>query len=129
MQQKENNKEQTRKNGASALNTVIKTLKNCISISVDKMKYNFVYTESTKKIQSGSYVLSLRLSSKEDAETNKYLVFVINTDAKTGMMHVTILDGDHYAPSVLFSTTDKYPVNKLERYVPSIIASTQNMIK
>lgn len=129
MQQKDTKKRLPDKSGVTALSNIIKALKNCINLSVDKKQYNFVFTESTKKIQAGSYVLSLRLSLKTDAEKNKYLVFVINRDAKTGMMHMFILDGDHYAPSVLFSTTDKYPVNKLERYVPSIIGSTQNMIK
>lgn len=113
----------------TALTNIIKSLRNCISLSIDKDRYNYAVTETTKKIKAGSVVLNVRISLKEDAERCRYLVFVVNRDAKTGMNHVFILDGDQYAPSVLFSTTDKYPVNKLERYVPSIIVSTQNMIK
>lgn len=118
-----------RQESKSTITNIVKSLKKCISLSIDTDNYIYSITESKKKIQIGSYVLNLRISSKIDSECCKYLVFVINRDDKTGMIHAFILDGDNYAPSVLFSTTDKYPVNKLERYIPSIIASTQTMIK
>lgn len=127
--QKEKTNQSAQRQCSTALTSITKSIKGYISNSIDKEKYNFAITESTKKIQSGSVVLNLRISLKDDTDKCRYLVFVLNRDAKTGMIHTFILDGDQYAPSVLFSTTDKYPVNKLERYVPSIIVSTQNMIK
>ena len=126
-----NQKEKTNQheNCVTILTNIVKSVKNCLSLAIDKERYNYSVTDSMKKIKAGSVVLNVRISLKNDAERCRYLIFVINRDAKTGMNHVFILDGDQYAPSVLFSTTDKYPVSKLERYVPSIIVSTQNMIK
>ena len=118
-----------KKESLNVLLSILKAVKTCISLSVDTESYNYLITESTKKIQIGSIVLNLRISSKDDVDNCRYLVFVFNRDGKTGLIHSFVMDGNNQNPSILFASTDIYPVSKLERYVPSIISSTQNMIK
>lgn len=129
MSKKERTTKPVKKESLNVLLSILKAVKTCISLSVDTDSYNYLMVETTKKIQTGSIVLNLRISSKDDVDNCRYLVFVFNRDDKTGLIHSFIMDGNNQNPSILFALTDNYPVNKLERYVPSIISSTQNMIK
>ena len=108
--------------------SIINSIKNCIKLTVDRKDFIYHITESTKKINNGSFVLSLRLCSRYDETKIKYLVFIVNKDIRTGLYTINILDGNMNAPSIIFSTSDNYPVHKIEKYVPNIIISTENMI-
>jgi hypothetical protein len=108
---------------------ITKTIDECVKLSIDNEKYGFTTTKNVKKLQIGIYVANVRIFKKANPESYKTLMFLVDRDAKTSLIHVTIVDSHPITPTVLFVVSDTYPITKMEKYIPSIVSSTQNMIK
>lgn len=126
---KENNATTTEvNNGIGLLKNLGRTIKSSIESSADKERFLYAVTEIRRKLNQGCLVLNVRITDKENGNQWKHLFFVLTYDNKTGWVHSFIMDGDLTAPNVLFFNTSTNPASKLERYLPSIIRSTEMMI-
>lgn len=117
-----------RKQNTEILGRISTTMREISESNIDTEKFLYVFTYSDKKKEVGNMVIDLRISLKENPDKYKCLVYVINRDVRTGLNHVFVMDCDNEEHKTLFTVSDRYPVSKLERYLPSIIKSTQNMI-
>lgn len=122
-------KSNDKKDKPSILLQAAKTIEDCIKLSIDTDRFGYNIYKSMKKIKSGAFTINVRIYLKQDTYNHKTVLFIVDKDTKTNLIHVSIIDSDPLSPSVLFTTSDEYPIVKLERYIPSIIISTQNMIK
>lgn len=116
-----------KKNGI--LTQTLKAIEDCINLSVDTSKYDIVMMKNTKKLSKGQFTVNVRIVLKAEPGLYKTLLFVVDMDIKTSYIHTVILDSQPITPNLLFTSTDQYPITKIEKYVPSIVISTQNMIK
>lgn len=112
----------------SVLIQTASAIENCVKLSIDSDRYGYTYMKNFKKIKSGAFTINVRIYAKHSPSEHKSLLFIVDRDIKTALVHVSIVDNSSVNPSVLFTASDLYPVIKIEKYVPSIISSTQNMI-
>lgn len=105
-------------------------IKEIISTTVDEPYYEYSIIEAKNKRTYGIMTMNCIIHKKKD-DNKKTLLFVINKDVKTGLINAAIIDGHTHRPSVLFVATDPLQEikKKIEKYLPSIVISTQEMLK
>lgn len=62
------------------------------------------------------------------ARGDRQLSVVIDVDKRTALCHVMILNVERLNTNILFTATEEDPIQKIEKYLPNIINSTQNML-
>lgn len=110
------------------LTRTIKTIEECLTISINQSKYGIKISKSMRKMASEAVTISAIVYLLDDAEKQKILLFVVDRDKVTSMVHVTIIDNNSKSPNILFVTNDENPISKMEKYIPNIINSTEKMI-
>lgn len=101
---------------------------NLIKKSINTNEYMFMLSIQDRKIKEGTVVINLSIANKV-TEARKYLSFSVIRDNYSGLLSVIILSVRDNTNNILFSTFERDPVKKLEKFVPTIIHSTEAMIK
>lgn len=111
---------------ALKLNEVVEATTNCIELSVGK---DFDVTTVVKLNPKDSSMATVNNVIKmKGARGERQLSVVIDIDKKTSLCHVMILNVERFNTNILFTATEEDPVQKIEKYLPNIINSTQNML-
>jgi hypothetical protein len=112
----------------SLMTRIVDTIENCVELSIGK-EFRFIIMKNLKKIQTGSIIIKVIVYLEETPEKQRSILFIIDKDIVTSLIHVSIVDDNEKSPSILFTTNITNPISKLEKYIPSIIMSTQDIIK
>ncbi len=126
---KEAKVQSTKANKDGILKQISETIEDCIKLSVETDRFGYHINRSLAKINVGAFSITTRIYLKQEPSNSKTLMFIVDKDKKRNLFHITIMGWDPVTPTILFTTSDEYPITKLERYVPSIMMTTQNMIK
>lgn len=110
------------------LTKIKSSIYECIPLCIDTDGFSYALNACTKKIEKGCLTISLKIYNKEIVEKSKKILFVITVDVKTDLMTVTIVDNNDASPMILFTCSDVYPMMKVEKYLPTIVESTQTII-
>ena len=113
----------------SALMQTSAVIEDCVKLSIDTEQYGYTVIKNMKKIKTGAFTISVHIYLKHNPDVSKSILFIVDKDTRTSLIHVSIIDANPLSPSILFTTSEQFPANKLEKYIPSIVISTQNMIK
>lgn len=110
---------------------IVNLIKDIIKVTVDVPYCNYSIIEGKNKRSSGIMTMNCIISKKKVPDNKKTLLFSIDMNKKTEEIHIVIIDGHVYKPSILFvaSGTVNEIKSKIEKYVPSIVLTTQEMIK
>lgn len=116
-----------REDVAAKLKEVVKATTNCIELSVGK---DFDITTVVKINPKDSSMATINnvIKVKGERRGERQLSVTIDIDKKTSMFHVMILNVDKFNTNILFTATEDDPIQKIEKYLPNIINSTQNML-
>lgn len=112
----------------SLMTRIVDTIENCVELSISK-EFRFIIMKNLKKIQTGSIIIKVIVYLEETPEKQRSILFIVDKDIVTSLIHVSIVDDNEKSPSILFTTNITNPISKLEKYIPSIIMSTQDIIK
>ena len=108
---------------AGKLKEVVAATTNCVELSVGK---DFDVTTVVKLNPKDSSMATVNNVIKMRGD--RQLSVVIDIDKKTAMCHVMILNVERLNTNILFTATEEDPIQKIEKYLPNIINSTQNML-
>jgi len=103
----------------------------CINDNVDKLTYFYKYNINDKKINDGILSLSLRMykRNKDDrVEPKDRFVHIYFTQDISKKIHVLVTDGTLSSATVLYVNQSKNPIEKFEKYMPSIIKSLEKLL-
>ena len=100
----------------------------CVPLCIDKDVFGYGMQSSLKKINKGHFTTSLKVFYKNNILKFKKLLFVVSHDIRTDNINVTIIDTTDEVPNILFVTSDEYPIFKIEKYLPSILESLQDIL-
>ena len=97
----------------------------------DDKKCSYHILVHDKKISTGAVVLNISLQRDNDTEkkSRKGLSVIITYDAMSNKYCTHIIDAKNGDVKVLFTSFDKKPLYKIEKYLPDIVKSTLQMIK
>lgn len=114
---------------AVKLKEVVDATTSCVELSVDK---NFDVTTVVKinpKDPSMATVNNvIREKGDRKGKAEKQLTVTIDIDKKTNLFHVMIVNVDKFNTNILFTATEEDPIQKIEKYLPNIINSTQKIL-
>lgn len=112
---------------AVKLKEVVKAITNCIELSVGK---DFDITTVVKINPKDSSMATVNnvIRVKGERRGERQLSVTIDIDKKTSMFHVMILNVEKFNTNILFTATEDDPIQKIEKYLPNIINSTQNIL-
>ena len=116
-----------REDVAVRLKEVVKATTNCIELSVGK---DFDITTVVKINPKDSSMATINnvIKVKGERRGERQLSVTIDIDKKTSMFHVMILNVEKFNTNILFTATEDDPIQKIEKYLPNIINSTQNIL-
>lgn len=122
---KSSNKEQQ----TNVIENLVRDIKNCINISIDKNQFNVSLVSNSNKNNPYMVMINAIIRIKDiNDDINRHLGISVDVDKKTQLIHVMVFDINKLKTSVLFATTDENPLSKLEKYLPNIISSTQSIL-
>ena len=114
---------------AEKLKEVVDATTSCVELSVDK---DFDVTTLVKINPKDPSMATVNNVIKEKGErrgkAEKQLTVTIDIDKKTNLFHVMIVNVDKFNTNILFTATEENPIQKIEKYLPNIINSTQNIL-
>jgi hypothetical protein len=114
---------------AEKLKEVVDATTSCVELSVDK---DFDVTTVVKINPKDPSMATVNNVIKEKGErrgkAEKQLTVTIDIDKKTNLFHVMIVNVDKFNTNILFTATEENPIQKIEKYLPNIINSTQNIL-
>ena len=110
------------------LNELTGIIVDTIKTTVDTEKFLYYNAVNNDKVKVGNICIDVRITCKGETHFNKCLTIVLNRDDKTGLTHMFILGGNEGAHGVLFSCSDVNMKAKIDRYLPTIINSTQTIL-
>ena len=114
---------------AVKLKEVVDATTSCVELSVDK---DFDVTTVVKINPKDPSMATINNVIKEKGErrgkAEKQLTVTIDIDKKTNLFHVMIVNVDKFNTNILFTATEENPIQKIEKYLPNIINSTQNIL-
>lgn len=114
---------------AEKLKEVVDATTSCVELSVDK---DFDVTTVVKINPKDPSMATVNNVIKEKGErrgkAEKQLTVTIDIDKKTNLFHVMIVNIDKFNTNILFTATEENPIQKIEKYLPNIINSTQNIL-
>ena len=111
---------------AAKLKEVVAATTNCVELSVSK---DFDVTTVVKLNPKDSSMATINNVIKmKGARGDRQLSVVIDVDKRTALCHVMILNVERLNTNILFTATEEDPIQKIEKYLPNIINSTQNML-
>lgn len=114
---------------AEKLKEVVDATTSCVELSVDK---DFDVTTVVKINPKDPSMATVNNVIKEKGErrgkAEKQLTVTIDIDKKTHLFHVMIVNVDKFNTNILFTATEENPIQKIEKYLPNIINSTQNIL-
>lgn len=114
---------------AVKLKEVVDATTSCVELSVDK---DFDVTTVVKINPKDPSMATVNNVIKEKGErrgkAEKQLTVTIDIDKKTNLFHVMIVNIDKFNTNILFTATEENPIQKIEKYLPNIINSTQNIL-
>ena len=76
-----------------------------------------------------SYSCSISFALKDNPYNHRVLNFFIVQNINTTYICVIISSGEENGLKILFDSINKYPSASLEKYLPSIVKSTVNILK
>lgn len=106
-----------------------KHIDNIIDKTVDTMFFDCKRYTKTQKIKAGAIATTIELSPKYNPEIKKSLLIIINKDIKRGLFNMSICNGSVENLNILFTCMDAYLVPKVDKYLPVIIQSTENILR
>lgn len=111
---------------AAKLKEVVAATTNCVELSVSK---DFDVTTVVKLNPKDSSMATVNNVIKmKGVRGDRQLSVVIDVDKRTALCHVMILNVERLNTNILFTATEEDPIQKIEKYLPNIINSTQNML-
>ena len=111
---------------ALKLKEVVAATTNCVELSVSK---DFDVTTVVKlNPKDSSMAIVNNVIKMKGARGDRQLSIVIDVDKRTALCHVMILNVERLNTNILFTATEEDPIQKIEKYLPNIINSTQNML-
>ena len=101
-----------------------------IKSSVDTDIYRYTLVENFGRANMGTAMVTCNLALKEDPKNSCTIAIILSKDLPTQLVSVSVIDiTNNLAPVYLFSCLCNDPRHKMDKYIPSIIGSTQDKIK
>ena len=120
---KENENRTPRSVDTNAINDIKDNIITVVKSGIDTAKFSYKVFISDKKVDKGLLAVTFKIQDRK-SDANKTLIFVINTDIRSGMHNLTILSLSGAEAHILFSAAARDLSLKIEKYLPKIVEST-----
>lgn len=106
-----------------------KYIDKTIDENIDTVFFEYRRYSKTQKIKKGAVTISVEISPRYNPKLKRSLMIIINKDKNHGLYNMTICNGGPRNLNILFMAMEAYLIPKVEKYLPSIIHSTEKILR